>query len=238
MNSGGGAGAQGQLWEGPRLGSEGTGLDALGNGHPGRGETRAPCQGSRALSLFPPPASEAPDASVLLQVTMADRAAAERACKDPNPNIDGRKANVNLAYLGAKPRSLQTGESPVFLPWHFWLLYSALVSVGWKRRPPPPSPLQGWQSAVMCSQRAISEQSSPSLEAEPFPLAVCAGGTGRGGRVTRLSAVLTGGRKLLPGAGGWEDRHPEAAASRVPWPPSAGSFGFTWRWLGRGKEAG
>ncbi|EPY79998.1 mRNA export factor [Camelus ferus] len=43
------------------------------------------------------------------KVTMADRAAAERACKDPNPNIDGRKANVNLAYLGAKPRSLQTG---------------------------------------------------------------------------------------------------------------------------------
>uniref|UniRef100_A0A2K6N4U9 RNA binding motif protein 38 n=1 Tax=Rhinopithecus bieti TaxID=61621 RepID=A0A2K6N4U9_RHIBE len=42
-------------------------------------------------------------------VTMADRAAAERACKDPNPIIDGRKANVNLAYLGAKPRSLQTG---------------------------------------------------------------------------------------------------------------------------------
>ncbi|KAG8131688.1 hypothetical protein E2320_009595, partial [Naja naja] len=29
-------------------------------------------------------------------VTMTDRAAAERACKDPNPIIDGRKANVNL----------------------------------------------------------------------------------------------------------------------------------------------
>lgn len=41
---------------------------------------------------------------------MTDRLAAERACKDPNPIIDGRKANVNLAYLGAKPRSLQTGE--------------------------------------------------------------------------------------------------------------------------------
>ncbi|XP_066180607.1 RNA-binding protein 24 isoform X1 [Sylvia atricapilla] len=40
-------------------------------------------------------------------VTMADRAAAERACKDPNPIIDGRKANVNLAYLGAKPRIMQ-----------------------------------------------------------------------------------------------------------------------------------
>ncbi|VDO27360.1 unnamed protein product, partial [Brugia timori] len=37
-------------------------------------------------------------------VTMKDRVAAERACKDPNPIIDGRKANVNLAYLGAKPR--------------------------------------------------------------------------------------------------------------------------------------
>lgn len=46
---------------------------------------------------------------------MADRAAADRACKDPNPIIDGRKANVNLAYLGAKPRSLQTGESSSFL---------------------------------------------------------------------------------------------------------------------------
>ncbi|KAL2308005.1 hypothetical protein Nmel_000999 [Mimus melanotis] len=43
-------------------------------------------------------------------VTMADRAAAERACKDPNPIIDGRKANVNLAYLGAKPRIMQPGE--------------------------------------------------------------------------------------------------------------------------------
>lgn len=42
---------------------------------------------------------------------MTDRGAAERACKDPNPIIDGRKANVNLAYLGAKPRSIQTGET-------------------------------------------------------------------------------------------------------------------------------
>ncbi|XP_007241133.3 RNA-binding protein 24b [Astyanax mexicanus] len=44
-------------------------------------------------------------------VTMVDRPAAERACKDPNPIIDGRKANVNLAYLGAKPRILQPGFS-------------------------------------------------------------------------------------------------------------------------------
>lgn len=42
-------------------------------------------------------------------VTMADRTSADRACKDPNPIIDGRKANVNLAYLGAKPRVIQPG---------------------------------------------------------------------------------------------------------------------------------
>ncbi len=42
---------------------------------------------------------------------MADRSSADRACKDPNPIIDGRKANVNLAYLGAKPRVMQQGEA-------------------------------------------------------------------------------------------------------------------------------
>ncbi|XP_017782359.1 PREDICTED: RNA-binding protein 24-B-like [Nicrophorus vespilloides] len=43
-------------------------------------------------------------------VIMGDRASAERACRDPNPIIDGRKANVNLAILGAKPRgNVQTG---------------------------------------------------------------------------------------------------------------------------------
>lgn len=48
--------------------------------------------------------------ALLRQVTMADRSAADRACKDPNPIIDGRKANVNLAYLGAKPRVMQPGK--------------------------------------------------------------------------------------------------------------------------------
>ena len=45
---------------------------------------------------------------------MGDRPAAERACKDPNPIIYGRKANVNLAVLGAKPRNnpnVPQGES-------------------------------------------------------------------------------------------------------------------------------
>ena len=44
---------------------------------------------------------------------MATKESAERACKEPNPIIDGRKANVNLAILGAKPRlnSLQGKQS-------------------------------------------------------------------------------------------------------------------------------
>ncbi|XP_037334274.2 RNA-binding protein 38 isoform X2 [Pungitius pungitius] len=49
-------------------------------------------------------------------VTMVDRGAAERACKDANPIIDGRKANVNLAYLGAKPRSSQSTRPAEILP--------------------------------------------------------------------------------------------------------------------------
>uniref|UniRef100_A0A182PC01 RRM domain-containing protein n=1 Tax=Anopheles epiroticus TaxID=199890 RepID=A0A182PC01_9DIPT len=45
-------------------------------------------------------------------VIMGDRLSAERACKEPNPIIDGRKANVNLAILGAKPRgNASQGES-------------------------------------------------------------------------------------------------------------------------------
>jgi hypothetical protein len=36
---------------------------------------------------------------------MATKEGAETACKEPNPIIDGRRANVNLAILGAKPRA-------------------------------------------------------------------------------------------------------------------------------------
>ncbi|CAG9790186.1 unnamed protein product [Diatraea saccharalis] len=50
------------------------------------------------------------------EVIMSDRAAAERACKDPNPIIDGRKANVNLAILGAKPRGNLAPAAPELIP--------------------------------------------------------------------------------------------------------------------------
>uniref|UniRef100_A0A672PAN7 RNA-binding protein 24 n=1 Tax=Sinocyclocheilus grahami TaxID=75366 RepID=A0A672PAN7_SINGR len=68
-------------------------------------------------------------------VTMADRSAADRACKDPNPIIDGRKANVNLAYLGAKPRVMQPGFTfgvpqvhPAFIQRPYGDTYRSLTS--------------------------------------------------------------------------------------------------------------
>ncbi|OAF66215.1 RNA-binding motif protein 24 [Intoshia linei] len=44
-------------------------------------------------------------------VTMLDRNAANKAISNVNPMIDGRKANVNLAYIGAKHRHKLTGIS-------------------------------------------------------------------------------------------------------------------------------
>lgn len=149
---------------------------------------------------------------------MADRAAAERACKDPNPIIDGRKANVNLAYLGAKPRSLQTGES--CFPSR--LLSVSILSVGicWVEKGPPPP--REWQSAIMCLQncyRAVT----PAWELSP--LAVC-GREGQDGEGTspQLSAVLAGGSQPQ----GWRPggQYREAAAPRGPGPASARCWEF------------
>jgi hypothetical protein len=39
---------------------------------------------------------------------MNTQEAAGLATREANPVIDGRKANVNLAYLGAKPRVIPT----------------------------------------------------------------------------------------------------------------------------------
>ncbi|XP_037277709.2 RNA-binding protein 38-like [Rhipicephalus microplus] len=69
-------------------------------------------------------------------VTMVDRDAAERAVKEANPIIDGRKANVNLAYLGAKPRAnanngfpltVRGGGYPTFLPSQYAGLHQPFV---------------------------------------------------------------------------------------------------------------
>lgn len=60
-------------------------------------------------------------------VTMSTKEAANQAVCDPNPVIDGRKANVNLAYLGAKPRVLpsSTGLIPIQITNAYQTLASA-----------------------------------------------------------------------------------------------------------------
>ncbi|CAL2049831.1 CBN-SUP-12 protein [Caenorhabditis brenneri] len=68
-------------------------------------------------------------------VTMKDKASADRACKDPNPIIDGRKANVNLAYLGAKPRTnvqlaaLATGQVQLPLTTQLQALFPPRIGI-------------------------------------------------------------------------------------------------------------
>ena len=44
---------------------------------------------------------------------MVDAESAKSAIQDPNPVIDGRKANVNLAYIGAKPRATTAAGEPL-----------------------------------------------------------------------------------------------------------------------------
>ena len=54
---------------------------------------------------------------------MSNKEDASRACKDPNPIIDGRKANVNLAYIGAKPRIMQSKPEKKMSPNFFVFIH-------------------------------------------------------------------------------------------------------------------
>ncbi|XP_072308095.1 RNA-binding protein 38-like [Eucyclogobius newberryi] len=94
-------------------------------------------------------------------VTMTESGAAERACKDPNPIIDGRKANVNLAYLGAKPRSMQPGLSIGVQP-----LHPALIQRPYGLAQPSYIYPQAFMqpSLVLPTQLSSSVSSSPYLD--------------------------------------------------------------------------
>lgn len=128
-------------------------------------------------------------------VTMADRPAAERACKDPNPIIDGRKANVNLAYLGAKPRpqagfpfAIKAGIPGVLqgqfgLPQYVYpSAYVASPGVGVPVAPhsplSPTTPSQLFDYATAAAAAypsAAAAQFSSSLDAYPYATAAAYG---------------------------------------------------------------
>lgn len=78
---------------------------------------------------------------------MKDKEGAERACADPYPIIDGRKANVNLAYLGAKPKphnhpSMYTDSVALWFnqPCNSFSYIASPLSVFPGPMPPPPPP--------------------------------------------------------------------------------------------------
>lgn len=50
---------------------------------------------------------------------MARKEDAEEAVKDPNPIIDGRRANVNLAYMGAKNRAATLPRMMIMIKYIF-----------------------------------------------------------------------------------------------------------------------
>ncbi|XP_056305785.1 RNA-binding protein 38 [Danio aesculapii] len=92
-------------------------------------------------------------------VTMMDKSAAERACKDPNPIIDGRKANVNLAYLGAKPRSPLTGYSTGVQQVH-----PTLIQRQYGLNQPYVYPQAVLQPSLLLPTQVSSTSSSPYLD--------------------------------------------------------------------------
>lgn len=53
--------------------------------------------------------------SLILQVTFGDPESAKRACADPNPVIDGRRANCNIASLRRPHPSPPRGTFYVFV---------------------------------------------------------------------------------------------------------------------------
>ncbi|XP_074598328.1 RNA-binding protein 38-like [Brevipalpus obovatus] len=145
-------------------------------------------------------------------VTMADREAAERAVKDANPIIDGRKANVNLAYLGAKPRNngqngiqfpIRPSYQPILptnqfgLPGHHYLYHattpSTFITTGPSLfLPPPPAPLGPTHFFDYPPATAFSTPYSNGLEPPPHTAAPFSGFSPHPTASLATTAIVTG----------------------------------------------
>jgi len=125
-------------------------------------------------------------------VIMATKEAAERACKEPNPIIDGRKANVNLAILGAKPRlnSLQAGLPLTALRQSFHALLPAAAAAGGQYG----DLTQLCTGAVPVAAAAAAAAPNPALN--PAAAAAAAAAAAHAASVTsQASAVTAAGGK-------------------------------------------
>ncbi|CAF3512651.1 unnamed protein product [Adineta steineri] len=99
-------------------------------------------------------------------VTMNTQEAASLATKEANPVIDGRKANVNLAYLGAKPRVIPSPAG--LIPLHLAGAYSAALPTTYGIQPiyyqqPPTTTLLATAGTPQTLSTLIPNQTTASL---------------------------------------------------------------------------
>lgn len=162
-------------------------------------------------------------------VIMGDRPAAERACKDPNPIIDGRKANVNLAILGAKPRGnvtpgftfpgIRTAGYPSVLPSQYGVPPSYVYPAPYLSAGPgvvslPPAPLSHaaavaaaasqfyeYQNAAAAAAAAVSYPGQYPSSFEGYPYTSAAAGAAAASYMTPYTyATLPQSASGLPSA--------------------------------------
>uniref|UniRef100_A0A8D8WEH2 RNA-binding protein 38 n=1 Tax=Cacopsylla melanoneura TaxID=428564 RepID=A0A8D8WEH2_9HEMI len=150
-------------------------------------------------------------------VIMGDRPGAERACKDPNPIIDGRKANVNLAILGAKPR----GTLPPDI--ENQTLSVGKIKLNWKKRFTFPGIRAGYP-AVLPSQYGLQ----PSyVYQSPYLSAAAATTHAAAGSPAGLVSLPPGHLSLAAAASQfYEYQNAVAAAAAVSQYPSQYANGF------------
>ncbi|CAF3357067.1 unnamed protein product [Rotaria socialis] len=99
-------------------------------------------------------------------VTMNTQEAANLATKEANPVIDGRKANVNLAYLGAKPRVIPSPAG--LIPLHLAGAYSAGLPATYGIQPiyyqqPPTTTLLATNATQQALSTLIPNQTANAL---------------------------------------------------------------------------
>ncbi|XP_018911605.1 RNA-binding protein 24-A isoform X1 [Bemisia tabaci] len=145
-------------------------------------------------------------------VIMGDRPAAERACKDPNPIIDGRKANVNLAILGAKPRGniqpaftfpgLRAGY-PTVLPGQYgvqpgYVYQSPYLSAAAAAASATPSGLVSIPPAPLSHAAAVAAAASQFYEYQNAAAAAAAAAASATASVSNYPSQYTNGFETYP----------------------------------------
>lgn len=100
-------------------------------------------------------------------VTMQDADAASKAVANPTPIIDGRKANVNLAYLGAKPRPKIVPGVIGLRPLTAGSLIHPQYATATALTPQYLAAYQNYCQALAAHQHALLSLTSPASQGQP-----------------------------------------------------------------------